>query len=124
MRKSIALIFVLATVLAYGQNAKVVPLSAEDAAKAKSLYEEQDKVNREISDLQAKIKKFYLSPLKWPTADFQFSEDFKYVVPSPVLPYITTTCCNTGGGWILNGCANPAIGTVTGGISGTITDAK
>lgn len=94
----------------WAQNAKVVALSAEDAALAKSLYEQKAEIEKRIDELHATIeRKYLLAPctpepayFNNPQADkakcllepwiegFVYSEDFQYVVP--LHPQLTMEC--------------------------------
>ena len=103
-------LFLAAPVLipTFGQTAKVVALTPEDAAKAKALYAEQARVEENIAQLRDRISMVYLDP-GWFTG-FEFSEDFKYIVPaSQPLPSVTNgytwpICYGTGvTGSITNG---------------------
>jgi hypothetical protein len=125
MIRMIAAIFLL-SVCAHAQTALVIQLKPEDAVKAKQLYDEQTKVDQEIKDLQKRIEDNYLSYsmpisncttvlLSSPTVDtpcspkdlltvkkewttWEFSSDFKFVVPKPNPPV-------TGGySWSLTPC--------------------
>lgn len=112
-------IFLALPLLSFGQSAKVIALSPADAAQAKSLYAQQADIEKRIADLQASITHKYLLASKeeeghtntigygtkdfmwvkngWGTGAFQFSEDFKFIVPSPVsnsIPY-THVCCSS-----------------------------
>lgn len=120
MKKMFSFFLFMATVLAAnGQSAKVIILEDDDAVKAKALYAQRDKVNQEIIDLQNKIRMRYLS--KWNTQLFEFSEDFKYVVPSTVSPFTGSNCC----GWILGGCLTTTPATTnTFGIANGILERK
>jgi hypothetical protein len=95
------------------QTAKVIALSQEDAKLAKSLYEERDLVNKKIAELDSKVKKDYLLGEKgsscgqngkyympgWGCGEFEFSEDFKFIVPKPsCCSGITLWNCCFGGG--------------------------
>lgn len=92
--KNLILLILLFTVNAYAQTAKVIQLSDEDAAQAKSLYQQKKDIEQKISDLQIKIlenymsvphpkskDKYFLLKEGWDTG-FEYSEDFKFVVPS------------------------------------------
>lgn len=56
--KAAILVFMVATI-SYPQTAKVIALSPEDAAQAKSLYEQKAAIEKKIVDFQAKIDDKY-----------------------------------------------------------------
>ena len=87
-----------------GQTAKVIPLTQKDATEAKSLYAQQKDIEGKIADLRYRITKDYLTASKeeeghtstysdpqgggrvwvrngWGDGHFDFSEDFKFIVP-------------------------------------------
>ena len=97
------------------QTAKVIQLSPEDAAKAKALYAQKADIEKQIDDLQQKITATYLAKNKeiqeswgwypWPWLNgFEFSDDFKFIVPKTgttgtattgtitIAPYYTYPC--------------------------------
>lgn len=106
--KLLALLFAL-TIAGRAQNAKVISLSAEDAAKAAHLYDERDRIEREIMEMTGNITLKYLMvdpkdslhQIKQGWSQFEFSEDFKYIVPKP---YIASPC-GCGGSIFLSNCA-------------------
>jgi hypothetical protein len=129
----------------HAQTAKVIALSPEDAAQAKSLYEQKAALEKKIADFQAKIDDKYtmvyhdyptsaciqLCPNgvcpKTPCTDFpkvseedkkrahvrehefgwvggfEFSDDYKFIVPKPYTP--PKTLFNYS-------CVNPVVGNV------------
>jgi hypothetical protein len=87
------------------QTAKVIALSPEDAELAKSLYNQKTALEKKIADFQDGIKKHYLVEVDktssgycwlgkpcpsyrdgWGFGEFEFSEDFKFIVPKSVPP--------------------------------------
>lgn len=108
MKKGIVfLAAVLASSLLNAQTAKVVQLSAQDAAVAKSLHEQREALDKRIAELDALIAKRYLQDTKkdgltfslctsgpcptykagW-SGSFEFSEDYKFIVPRTYSPPI------------------------------------
>src|ERR1700735_1313081 len=100
----------LAALAASAQTAKVVQLSPLDAEKARSLYEQSDRIDKEISDLEVQIGQQYISNMEPRTgcvnynkaldsvpceepkgktftlqpgweSGFVFSDNFKFIVP-------------------------------------------
>lgn len=119
MKKYLAL-FLLATAI-HAQTAKVIALDAKDAAKAKSLHDQQEALKDKIELFTEAVKKKYLEvpapePIHtfsgvvyvagidgdyyikpgWSWGDFLYSDDFKYIVPAPQPPVQA---------WTNNGCA-------------------
>ena len=80
--KYIILFMLFLSTSLYSQTAKVIQLSPEDANSAKSLYEQKTQIEVEIWHLQDRIKKEYINdPYRWGSTDFEFSDDFKFIVP-------------------------------------------
>jgi hypothetical protein len=95
---------------AYAQTAKVIALSSADAATAKQLHDDRVAAEKRESDFRVKIQKTYLvepqnpSPkggifsvysactsnilyrTGWGCGKFEFSDDFKFVVPKTSAP--------------------------------------
>lgn len=138
-------VFLAATL--HAQTAKVIQLSPEDAAQAKSLHEQKEALDKKIADLQQKIHDNYLSvevqypttaciafnraetciprkptpaeekaarglgPKKgWESGKFEYSDDFKFIVPAP-LTFSTGTAITCGPSWIGGTTLIPATGT-------------
>ena len=86
MTRLIAIILLLAGV-AGAQTAKVVELKPDDAKLAQSLYAQKAEIDRKISDQSADILKRYIGRGGliqyggW-DAGFEFSTDFKFIVPA------------------------------------------
>jgi hypothetical protein len=102
---SIIILIMTAAAWCHGQTAKVIQLSPEDAKQAKSLDDEQKALTAKTEAFMASIRKTYLqikktddlfvtgctSSLKredikcykngWNFGDFEYSEDFKSIVP-------------------------------------------
>jgi hypothetical protein len=81
----------------FGQTAKVVALSKEDAATAARLYAAKADIEKQLKELDAKIQREYIAakkPQDWPWG-FQLSDDYKYVVPAEAPKYTQSvpTCC-------------------------------
>lgn len=97
------LVFFAFPIITLGQSAKVIALSTADAEEAKSLYAQQEVINKKIEALQERIKENYLKEraskpkpnticfsssgcywsVGWETGEFLFSDDFKFIVPKP-----------------------------------------
>jgi hypothetical protein len=91
---------------ALAQTASVVELTPDDAAVAKRLYDQQAAITKQIADLQVKIRnKYLIQPCQTarPSVEFcassstwfngfEYSTDFKFIVPKPLPTYPTTTC--------------------------------
>lgn len=106
--KKLIIVLLLSATSCFGQSAQVIKLPDDLAAKAKALYEQRDKIEDEIIHLRADISKDYTtkwvkdkqdpqvafgSPIKgWPSPEFEFSSDFKYIVP---VEYVTKTSYST-----------------------------
>src|ERR1700761_4934782 len=78
------------------QTAKGIQLTPEEAKEAQALYAEQKSVELRMADLHQKIvTKYNLGNQNtlFPAFDFEYSTDFKYIVPK--LPSINTNnfCC-------------------------------
>ncbi len=128
--KSLVVVLLLAgfSLSALGQTAKVIQLSPEDAAQAKSLYAQQAAIQKKIDALNDKITTQYTSEAvpegnciataygSWvfsgpcsgmgaPTSSvkpgwengFEFSEDFKFIVPKPIPPQTLSNCSLSSG---------------------------
>lgn len=112
-------LFLLSPLLLPAQTAKVIQLSPEDAKQAQNLYAEKAEVEAKIADLQNKIKVEYLSEYQesfgsytlpgWELG-FEYSTDFKFIVPKPTPLNLNSLFPSTGNcSWIA-----PATGTITG----------
>lgn len=105
-----ALVLTVAVEQAFSQTAKVIALSPEDAKQAESLYQQKKDIEDKIAKLEDLVKNKYLiegvplymgcvfieiaNPYPNQTnlhycrlagweGGFQFSEDFKFIVPKP-----------------------------------------
>jgi hypothetical protein len=87
----VACMFICAVMQA--QTTQVIELSKAEAAQAKALYAEQEKVREELLDLRRSIAAKYELP---PT--FEFSDDFRFVVPAN-----NVTFCPPSGSWATPG---------------------
>lgn len=103
----IALALLALSLAAQAQTAKVIELSPEDAVKAKSLYEQQVSIGKQIDDLKMQVQKKYLKPAKGETCNiyyssgecytsswatgFEYSDDFRFIVPAKT-PSAPTNC--------------------------------
>ena len=72
----IVLVILLLSGLAFSQNATVVELSKEDAAKAQQLWEAKQKADKDWDTLSTSIRN------KTRIGDIEFSKDFHFVVPA------------------------------------------
>ena len=133
MKRALLTILIFAFAFAcHAQDAKVIQLSPSDAAEAKSLYAQQKELDAKFADLRYRITKNYLTASKeeeghtntysdphgagwvwvkngWGTGNFNFSEDFRFIVPSNPLPTM-----NIYGGSYLNPvCFSTLTGTST-----------
>ena len=142
--------FLFLSLVSAAQTAKVIPLSASDAAQAKSLYDRQIALNKAKSDFEAIVKDKYLTkesdsilaatcatlaldgsgisyssipcpdpkahkikiPIDGWSNGFEYSEDFKYIVPKQPVYSLSGTGCTF---------LTPAIGTTTGKWNDLIT---
>jgi hypothetical protein len=111
------------------QSRKVIVLDPADANQAKAAYAELADAKGKIAKLESTVKDKYLTETvksckkrKDGWGDFEYSEDFKYIVPAgvPTWGFITVPsspnyCCM--------GCASPCsgIGTYYGGGNVTST---
>jgi hypothetical protein len=109
MKLLFTLIVVLSACVCSAQTAKVIQLSESDAAEAKSLYAQQKEIEAKIADLRYRITKNYLTASKeeeghtntysdprgggwvwvkegWGGGNYDFSEDFKFIVPHTSIP--------------------------------------
>jgi hypothetical protein len=108
--KALALlsVFLALPILLPAQTAQVIQLSSTDSDTAQSLYAEKASVEKQIASLEQKIKKSYLTPAvtggysfcvnKYCTSTrgywdngFEYSSDFKFIVPKPAPPTPTYT---------------------------------
>ncbi len=122
------------------QTAKVIQLSPEEAKQAKVLHAEQDSIAKKIVEFDQAIRARYLSAPKdqeghtqtylfngswfwvkdgWGAGNFQYSEDFKFIVPAVVPQY--SSPYGFGGGCVqltpgigIGTLMTPGIGTLTG----------
>ncbi len=99
--KILAFLILLIPLPSFGQTAKVIQLTDEEAAQAKSLYAQKTDVDAKISALRDHVTKKYFPGInscttEWTDgkrhaycepyiapSDFEFSEDFRFVVPKP-----------------------------------------
>lgn len=107
------ILFILIALFSIGvgaQDAKVKYLSTSDASEAKAAYEKFVAARKEWEAVQARVKRIYVTPdISWP-GDFEFSTDFKVIVPAqikwssmstPTYPCGTITTSPTSTGTIL-----------------------
>jgi hypothetical protein len=117
--KLLVLALALSSAFAFGQTAKVIALSPSDAREAKQLEQAVSDSIKAREDFRETIVKKYLitefvkqtglAVFKdgWTYGDFEFSDDFLFIVPNSTLSYyksnsnlvITNTNCpdyNTG----------------------------
>lgn len=120
--KAVALFLILAASPLIGQTAKVIALSPEDAAEAKTLYTQKAEIEKRIINLTDTIQHKYLALVPpheglngfrhfkdgW-SIGFEFSEDYKFIVPKVWTPLPSSPCCSAS--W---GCFNPNPATITG----------
>jgi hypothetical protein len=98
--KILALLSVFLALPVMAQTAKVIELSPEDAKAAKAAYEQRDAANKTIADLEKKVKTKLLQDKDGKTKDgwlagFQYSEDFRFIVPSWSNPLIISSGSTT-----------------------------
>jgi hypothetical protein len=120
--KIIAILGLSISLTVSAQTAKVVQLSPLDAEKARSLYEQRDRIDKEISDLEVQIGHQYISNMEPRTgcvnynqdldsvpcekpkgktftlqpgweSGFEFSDNFKFIVPKLVESKVTGGGC-------------------------------
>lgn len=110
--KWIAIAILGCSVAIGAQTAKVIQLSPEEARQAKSLRDQQDAIAKKIAEFDQTIRDKYLKAAKeeeghtatyslngkwiwiksgWGNGSFQYSEDFRFIVPVPYNP-TTGTC--------------------------------
>lgn len=135
--KALALFLVLAASPLFGQTAKVIQLSPEDAAQAKSLYAQKAEIEKKISSLVDGVHDKYLIISHhgpdglygiykdgWNNG-FEFSDDYKFIVPKT---YSTPNNCCYGWETSLSsmGCntftVTPATGVLYGNGFSTLND--
>jgi hypothetical protein len=104
MKRIAVIITIFLAVPLTAQNAKVIQLSPEDAKQAKVLHDEQEAIAKKIVEFDQAVRTKYLTAPKeqeghtytynlngswvwvkdgWGTGTFQYSEDFKFIVPVP-----------------------------------------
>lgn len=97
-----AAMLLLSTIPAFGQSAKVVQLSPDDATTAKSLDAQQKDIQHQIKAFESRVRKKYLVKTTdrngscqsldgeiisgWGCGEFEYSEDFKFIVPATPAP--------------------------------------
>jgi hypothetical protein len=99
----------------FGQTAKVIALSPEDAAQAKALFTQKAEIEKKIKHLEDAVHdKYLITPHHGPSglygtykegwsAGFDYSEDFKFIVPKVYVPS-STNCCGSSYGIWSSGC--------------------
>jgi|ERR1700721_1118235 len=110
MKRAIAVCILAFAALAYGQDAKVVQLSSEDAAQAKVLHQATIDAQKAEAEFVVVVRNKYLqeepplpkgifnfwSPCSfraisgWGCGEFTYSEDFRFIVPKTEKP--TQSC--------------------------------
>ena len=96
--------------LAFSQSAPVVQLSEFDAGHARQVYQEKLRADKAWDDLKSQIYHDYLRSESGFSSEFDFSKDFKSVVPHYTYPsnsYSYTWPCGTGGMYL----TTPTTGT-------------
>lgn len=88
MKKLLLGLLLLSPLCVKAQTADVVELSNKDAAKAKFLYSELDRINAEIDRFRASVSTSYVevkgyNPNAW-VYGFTFSKNFKFIVPRQI----------------------------------------
>ena len=103
MKLALLSVFLALPLLLPAQTAKVIQLSPEDATKAAALYQQKADIEKQITDLEEKITESYLkgkadsyfcgvgyicvaspAPKSGWESGFEYSSDFKFIVPKPV----------------------------------------
>ncbi len=105
--KFIAIAILGLSMAASAQTAKVIQLSSEDAKQAKMLHDQQEAIAKKIADFDQAVRAKYLTAPKedeghtqtyslndkwiwvksgWGSGSFQYSEDFRFIVPIPYTP--------------------------------------
>ena len=114
MRLIVAIAAVSFSLGAQAQTAKVIPLTPAEATEAKSLYEQKALIEFKMKDLEHRIQTSHLLDTSTPTQNsgflsnfqrwlpgwnggFQYSEDFKFIVPAET-SHVGTTLGGWGGG--------------------------
>jgi hypothetical protein len=114
MKLTLLSVLLLAATTLHAQTAKVIQLNPEDAALAKSLHEQKEALDKKIADFDDGVRKHYLLETKkegniltfafcsngpcptykqgW-SGGFEFSDDYKFIVPTPLRPAITYNTC-------------------------------
>lgn len=111
--KKILVALVFLSIVGHGQTAKVIQLSPDDAKQAKALYDEQIALDKRKAAFEELVRTRYLTVKKgdkewgdegvvfsingagvtvktsyragWNYGQFEYSEDFKYIVPKSML---------------------------------------
>lgn len=107
--KILPIILLALSLSASAQTAKVIQLSPEDSVTAKSLQDEQTALDKRVADFHDRIVKNYLLvpgaakqsniwygssyPYKpgWVTGLFEYSDDFKFIVPKNTIQNSTVS---------------------------------
>lgn len=134
----IFIVFTMLTMISSAQTAKVIQLSQDDAKQAKALTDEQTALDKRKAEFEEAIRTRYLTVIRgdkdwgdtsvqiwngagvksyragWDTGRFEYSEDFKFIVPK------TVPSIGYGSYSIWGGCSQfvPSIGAVTGTLTG------
>jgi len=120
MKLALLSVFLALPMLLPAQTAKVYQLSDSDAKEAKALYAEKSAVEAKIEALNKKVG----SQVNW-VWGFEFSEDFRFVVPKQGSSLVTSGCCSTcasaclSNSWITNFCQPSYYATYATSVVGT-----
>lgn len=108
----------LISIPSLAQTAKVIELSPEDAALAKRLHENQIEIERQMKEFQRHVRITYLLEHNahsgsagfgnghcvvkegeiipgWFCGDFDLSDDFRFIVPTPMTTFTPQPNCST-----------------------------
>lgn len=119
MKTPLLLALVLCPIVMSAQTAKVQALTPTEATEAKSLYQQQSDIEKKIADFRDSLVKEYIQTKNekdagpyisvyggsggvyyfragWSGDDFLFSDDFKYIVPTPT-PVPSNNCLDQNG---------------------------
>lgn len=126
----LAMLSVFLAIPVYSQSAVVVVLDGQDAAQIAHLYAQKADIEKQIKDLKDQIHDKYLvdphynqnhglygtPKTGWESGDFEFSEDFKAIVPKTNYLFTSGACITTPyftTAPIITNTVNPVTSTTT-----------
>jgi hypothetical protein len=110
----LALLSIFLAIPLFSQTAKVIQLTPDEAKEAKSLYEQKAAIEAQVVNLHQKIITKYSLDNKnsmFPAYDFEYSTDYRFVVPKIPVMSPATSCCLPTFNWVSTcGYLGPVVG--------------